>query len=286
MKSILKKNISFSYRDGLSSKISTPSASYSCRSDPSAPLSQPELLQPRVYYMARTANAPRQQKIIQQQRTKLSSASGRSGSGSRQHHHRSSPKSSSSSGNHQHYYNPVQYHHQHRQPPEARSLTTDTSFHSESFYPDWAAHPHHIRLPYPSPESSFDQLWFASAARNRSIDCRIEIEIPTAAFRSAFEYICTVESGLDTIKAYTLWTLKRIPNTLYSSLLPLFLRTPSSRFIINLSQNQFFCFCFYYFGICINFLCVYYIIFTKWTQRFWQWRDRTEIKENKLFFFF
>ena len=108
-----------------------------------------------------TANSPRQQKAIQQQRAKLSSASGRSGSGSRQHYHRSSPRSS----NHHHYYNPSNHQ---RQPvqPEARSLTTDTSFHSESFYPDWAAHPHHIRLPYPSPESSFDQLWFAASLRS------------------------------------------------------------------------------------------------------------------------
>nr|CAH0109858.1 unnamed protein product [Daphnia galeata] len=147
------------FREGLSSgNGATPSASHSSRSDPAQnPQTLPqakELIQPRVYYLpARTSNtnSPRQQKVIQQQRTKLSSSSGRSGNGSRQHH-RSSPRSAN---NHHYYINPA---HHHRVPPEARSLTTDTSFHSDSFYPDWSAHPHHIRLPYPSPESSFDQL--------------------------------------------------------------------------------------------------------------------------------
>lgn len=155
--------------EGLSSGNGTPPASNSSRSDPpqNAPLQphvhqQKDLVPPRMYYLpARTpnSNSPRQQKVMhqqQQQRAKQSSGSGRSGSGSRQHH-RSSPRSSNN--HHHHYYvNPPYHHQRHPVPPEARSLTTDTSFHSESFYPDWSAHPHHIRLPYPSPESSFDQL--------------------------------------------------------------------------------------------------------------------------------
>ncbi|KAK4026366.1 hypothetical protein OUZ56_015369 [Daphnia magna] len=157
------------FREGLSSGNGTPPASNSSRSDPpqNAPLQphvhqQKDLVPPRMYYLpARTpnSNSPRQQKVMhqqQQQRAKQSSGSGRSGSGSRQHH-RSSPRSSNN--HHHHYYvNPPYHHQRHPVPPEARSLTTDTSFHSESFYPDWSAHPHHIRLPYPSPESSFDQL--------------------------------------------------------------------------------------------------------------------------------
>ena len=166
---IFNSDFVFKNREGLSSgNGATPSASHSSRSDPAQnPQTLPqakEFIQPRVYYLpARTSNtnSPRQQKVIQQQRTKLSSSSGRSGNGSRQHH-RSSPRSAN---NHHYYINPA---HHHRVPPEARSLTTDTSFHSDSFYPDWSAHPHHIRLPYPSPESSFDQLWFNSSSR-RSI---------------------------------------------------------------------------------------------------------------------
>ena len=155
-------------RNGLSGGGTPPT---SIRSDPvhnplmTLPHShqqQDHVQQPRtVHYLAtrppHPMGSPRQQKIIQQ-RTKLSSASGRSGSGSRQHYHRSSPRSS----NHHYYYNPPR-HIRKLGPPETRSLTltTDTSFHSDSFYPDWSAHPHNIRLPYPSPESSFDQLWIS-----------------------------------------------------------------------------------------------------------------------------
>lgn len=160
-----------SNREGLSSgNGATPPASHSSRSDPAqnpqalAPQANKEVSQPRVYYLSARpssntiTNSPRQPKVIQQQqqqRTKLNSSSGRSGNGSRQHH-RSSPRSAN---NHHYYINPSHHHHRQPVPPEARSLTTDTSFHSDSFYPDWSAHPHHIRLPHPSPESSFDQLW-------------------------------------------------------------------------------------------------------------------------------
>lgn len=159
-----------SNREGLSSgNGATPPASHSSRSDPAqnpqalAPQANKEVSQPRVYYLSARpssntiTNSPRQPKVIQQQqqqRTKLNSSSGRSGNGSRQHH-RSSPRSAN---NHHYYINPSHHHHRQPVPPEARSLTTDTSFHSDSFYPDWSAHPHHIRLPHPSPESSFDQL--------------------------------------------------------------------------------------------------------------------------------
>ncbi|XP_046642815.1 fibroblast growth factor receptor-like 1 [Daphnia pulicaria] len=157
------------FREGLSSgNGATPPASHSSRSDPAqnpqalAPQANKEVSQPRVYYLSARpssntiTNSPRQPKVIQQQqqRTKLNSSSGRSGNGSRQHH-RSSPRSAN---NHHYYINPSHHHHRQPVPPEARSLTTDTSFHSDSFYPDWSAHPHHIRLPHPSPESSFDQL--------------------------------------------------------------------------------------------------------------------------------
>lgn len=128
---------------------------------PSFPEEQP---QHRVYYLPpRTCNKSKsngrqQQKMIQRMRianTSNGSEARMNGVGSRQHH-RSSPRSNNSSSGHHNFYDPP-YHYQ-LTPPESRPLTANTSFHSDSFYPDWSAHPQHIRLPYPSPETSFDQM--------------------------------------------------------------------------------------------------------------------------------
>ena len=155
----------------------------SCRSDPigqpiqhsPSPLFPEQQHQHRVYYLpSRVSNKSKtngrqQQQQKMSQRSRMANNVSNGGSGARangvaaarphynnkHNQHRSSPRSNSSSNGHHHFYDPP-YHYQHQ--AESRPLTANTSFHSESFYPDWSAHPQHIRLPYPSPETSFDQM--------------------------------------------------------------------------------------------------------------------------------
>ena len=166
------------YSEGLLAKGSILASTSSARSDPighaiqHSPISfQKEEEQPqhRVYYLPpRISNKSvpsksngrqqtQQQKMIQRMKiANTSNGSGARTNGVPRQHHRSSPRSSNSSNGHHHFYDPP-YHYQ-LTPPESRPLTANTSFHSDSFYPDWSAHPQHIRLPYPSPETSFDQM--------------------------------------------------------------------------------------------------------------------------------